>query len=255
MRWQRDRKYAQKNLFYFCHTFPKRVTTEADRFWWNWKQIKTVLSDNRIIAAHNAAVNSLQELRSLEFVLEMTKHEKWHIVSLQNSTQRRQTKSNLSRQFLRLGYQLILYPRYGTESTFSTMQSGFQAGHGCTSATLKVLNDIITAIDKRQYCAVVFIAMAKAFDCQSPHSYWQTQQPWFFKWLPRLVHQLLLRQSSVCQIGGPLVRNSGSLNMGATRFNYLYTSMMSLLLLVSLWSTSTQMTQFCILLSLLWTLY
>ena len=42
------------------------------------------------------------------------------------------------------------------------MQSGFRAGHGCTSATLKVLNDIITAIDKRHYCAAVFIDLAKA---------------------------------------------------------------------------------------------
>ena len=43
------------------------------------------------------------------------------------------------------------------------MQSGFRAGHGCTSATLKVLNNIITVIDKRQYCATVFIDLAKAF--------------------------------------------------------------------------------------------
>ena len=28
----------------------------------------------------------------------------------------------------------------------------------------QVLNDIITAIDKRQYCAAVFIDLAKAFD-------------------------------------------------------------------------------------------
>ena len=44
------------------------------------------------------------------------------------------------------------------------MLFGFRAGHGCTSATRKVLNDIITAIDKRQYCAAVFINLAKAFD-------------------------------------------------------------------------------------------
>ena len=44
------------------------------------------------------------------------------------------------------------------------MQSCFRAGHGCTSATLQVLNDIITAIDKRHYCAAVFIDLAKAFD-------------------------------------------------------------------------------------------
>ncbi|CDQ97981.1 unnamed protein product [Oncorhynchus mykiss] len=41
---------------------------------------------------------------------------------------------------------------------------GVRAGHRCTSATLKVLNDIITAIDKRQYCAAVFKYLAKAFD-------------------------------------------------------------------------------------------
>jgi hypothetical protein len=44
------------------------------------------------------------------------------------------------------------------------MQSGVRAVHGCTSAMLKVLNDIITAIDKRHYCAAVFIDLAKAFD-------------------------------------------------------------------------------------------
>ena len=49
------------------------------------------------------------------------------------------------------------------------MQSGFGAGPRCTSATLKVLNDIITAIDKRQYCAAVFIALAKAFNSVNHH--------------------------------------------------------------------------------------
>ncbi|CDQ62588.1 unnamed protein product [Oncorhynchus mykiss] len=49
--------------------------------------------------------------------------------------------------------------------TFSAVQSGY----GCTSATLKVLNDIITAIDKRQYCTAVFIDLAKAFDSVNHH--------------------------------------------------------------------------------------
>ena len=49
------------------------------------------------------------------------------------------------------------------------MQSGFRAGHGCSSATLKVLNDIITTIDKRQYCVAVFIDLAKAFDSVNHH--------------------------------------------------------------------------------------
>uniref|UniRef100_A0A8C7DPJ6 Reverse transcriptase domain-containing protein n=1 Tax=Oncorhynchus kisutch TaxID=8019 RepID=A0A8C7DPJ6_ONCKI len=53
--------------------------------------------------------------------------------------------------------------------TFSSVQSGFRAGHGCTSAKLKLLNDIITAIDKRPYCAAVFIDLAKAFDSVKHH--------------------------------------------------------------------------------------
>ena len=55
-------------------------------------------------------------------------------------------------------------PRKESHHTFSSVQSGFRAGHGCTSVTLKVLNYITTAIDKRQYCAAVFIDLAKAFD-------------------------------------------------------------------------------------------
>ena len=53
--------------------------------------------------------------------------------------------------------------------TFSAMQSGFRAGHGRTSTTLKVLIDIITANDKRHYCAAVFINLAKAFDFVNHH--------------------------------------------------------------------------------------
>ena len=46
---------------------------------------------------------------------------------------------------------------YESHCTFSTMQSGFRAIHWFTSAPLKVLNDILTAIDKKQYCAAEFI--------------------------------------------------------------------------------------------------
>uniref|UniRef100_A0A674DCX9 Reverse transcriptase domain-containing protein n=1 Tax=Salmo trutta TaxID=8032 RepID=A0A674DCX9_SALTR len=49
------------------------------------------------------------------------------------------------------------------------MQSGFRADHEGTSATLKVLNDILTAIDKKQYCAAVFIDLAKAFNSVNHH--------------------------------------------------------------------------------------
>ena len=58
---------------------------------------------------------------------------------------------------------------FETHRTFSAMQSGFRACHGCTSATLKVLNDLLTDIDKKQYCAAVFIDLAKAFDSVNHH--------------------------------------------------------------------------------------
>ena len=123
---------------------------------------------------------------------------------------------------------------FESHHTFSAMQSGFRAGHGCTSATLKVLNDIIIAIDKRQYCAAVFIDLAKAFDSVN-HLILSADST-------VLVSQVTASPGSptVCEIGGPVVRTSGSLYGGATGFNsradclLCIQSMMSLLLLVIL---------------------
>ena len=92
------------------------------------------------------------------------------------------------------------------------------------------------------------IDLTKAFDSVN-HRIPQTQQPWFLKCLPRLVHQLLLGQSSVCQIGRPVVQTSCSLYGGATGFNsradsfFVYTSMMSLMLLVILGTAFAMMMQ------------
>ncbi|CDQ98317.1 unnamed protein product, partial [Oncorhynchus mykiss] len=58
---------------------------------------------------------------------------------------------------------------FESHHTLSAMQSGFRAGHWCTSATLKVLNDILTTIYKKHYCAAVFIDLAKAFDFVNHH--------------------------------------------------------------------------------------
>ena len=44
------------------------------------------------------------------------------------------------------------------------MQSGFCSGYGCVTATLKVLNDVTIALDSKQYCAAIFIDLAKAFE-------------------------------------------------------------------------------------------
>lgn len=46
----------------------------------------------------------------------------------------------------------------------SGVQSGFRSGYGCVTATLKVLNDITSALDAKQCCAAIFIDLAKAFD-------------------------------------------------------------------------------------------
>lgn len=43
-------------------------------------------------------------------------------------------------------------------------QSGFRKGHSTTTATLKVINDISTALDNKQHCAALFVDLSKAFD-------------------------------------------------------------------------------------------
>ena len=87
-------------------------------------------------------------------------------------------------------------------------------------ATLKVLNDILTAIEKKQYCAAVFIDLAKAFDSVNHHiligrldslGFSNDCLAWFTNYFSD--------KSSVCQIGGPVVRASGNLYGGATGFN------------------------------------
>lgn len=51
-----------------------------------------------------------------------------------------------------------------THNVLDQFQSGFRSGHSCITATLKVLNDIICAIDKKEYCVAAFVDLAKAFD-------------------------------------------------------------------------------------------
>lgn len=49
-------------------------------------------------------------------------------------------------------------------SVLSPNQSGFRAKHSTITATTKVLNDIISDIDERKYCAALFVDLTKAFD-------------------------------------------------------------------------------------------
>jgi hypothetical protein len=44
------------------------------------------------------------------------------------------------------------------------MQSGFCSGYGCVTAIPKVINDVTIALDSKQCCDAIFIALAKAFD-------------------------------------------------------------------------------------------
>ena len=49
-------------------------------------------------------------------------------------------------------------------SVLSPHQSGFRANHSTISAITLVTNDIITALDKKQHCAALFVDLSKAFD-------------------------------------------------------------------------------------------
>ncbi|XP_013857613.1 RNA-directed DNA polymerase from mobile element jockey, partial [Austrofundulus limnaeus] len=46
----------------------------------------------------------------------------------------------------------------------SKLQSGFRKKHSTITAATKVINDIIVALDQKQYCASLFIDLSKAFD-------------------------------------------------------------------------------------------
>src|SRR4029434_7144433 len=49
-------------------------------------------------------------------------------------------------------------------SVLCPFQSGFRAGHSTITATTLVVNDIDSAVDKKQCCAVLLIDLSKAFD-------------------------------------------------------------------------------------------
>ncbi len=46
----------------------------------------------------------------------------------------------------------------------NAFHSGFRAGHSTITATTLVTNYLITALDKRQHCAALFVDLTKAFD-------------------------------------------------------------------------------------------
>ena len=46
-------------------------------------------------------------------------------------------------------------------SILSGMQSGFRSGHGCVTATLKVLSDVTIALDSKQCYAAILLTWPK----------------------------------------------------------------------------------------------
>uniref|UniRef100_A0A3B3BNA3 Reverse transcriptase domain-containing protein n=1 Tax=Oryzias melastigma TaxID=30732 RepID=A0A3B3BNA3_ORYME len=51
-----------------------------------------------------------------------------------------------------------------SNSILSEFQSGFRKHHSTITATLKVLDDVIQALDCKKYCVALFIDLSKAFD-------------------------------------------------------------------------------------------
>ena len=51
-----------------------------------------------------------------------------------------------------------------SNNILSDSQSGFRPGYGCTTATLKVLDDIVSSLDSKLTCIAAFIDLSKAFD-------------------------------------------------------------------------------------------
>lgn len=51
-----------------------------------------------------------------------------------------------------------------TNAVLSTYQSGFRKRHSTITAAMKVVNDVLVAVDKKQHSALLFIDLSKAFD-------------------------------------------------------------------------------------------
>ena len=101
------------------------------------------------------------------------------------------------------------------------MQSGFSAGHRCTSAMLKVQNDIITAIDKKTVlCSRLHRPGQGFWLCQSPYSL-SADSTTLVSQMTALPGSPTTSQIefSVFKIGRPVVWTSGLLYGGTTGFN------------------------------------
>lgn len=72
----------------------------------------------------------------------------------------------------------------------SKFQSGFRKKHSTNTATIKVINDIIVALDKKLYCVSLFIDLSKAFDTVDHAVLKQTAQPWIVRTCNSMVLKL-----------------------------------------------------------------
>lgn len=49
-------------------------------------------------------------------------------------------------------------------SVLASHQSGFRAQHSTITAATLVINDIVSALDRKEHCAALFVDLTKAFD-------------------------------------------------------------------------------------------
>lgn len=110
------------------------------------------------------------------------------------------------------------------------MQSGFWTRHGCITATTKVLDDVITALDSKQVCTATFIDLAKAFDYVdhrillyklSSIGLSSSSCDWFANYLTNCVQQLKVENIMSDPFIISKVLSQGSI-LGPTIFSYLH---------------------------------
>lgn len=100
----------------------------------------------------------------------------WHTVLWYFFTNRKTANSELNRLILifcldkvseRLDYKQLIHTLHSSH-ILSDLQFGFRTGHRCSTTSVKVPEDIITAVDAQQVCVDAFLERTKSFDFSQP---------------------------------------------------------------------------------------